>query len=537
MKADSLEQAGPARGAGAPDPAQPAAAESGAVVPFALPGTGFLKSPPPPPPPSTPAPSVTLGPEQKGARDALRLALDEGYAYAALTGPAGTGKTAVLTEVLSQTRGVRVLRIFSPDKVTDQLGAQIEEVALAEAAKPEADRHVAIVVDDAHLASVSLLDSLARLAGVRRTGGRLPQVVLVGQPVLWDRLKAERFRPLERRVVMRHALLPGATEDPWAKVEQALVPSGPTHEPAAPLAPAMDTPALQTLMRDALASRQARPPAAAPAPLPKSSPGSHLDDLLARHADLAAKPPARRTGSLVVTATILMLIFGGTVIGVLGLAPKLTAGLASGPAPTQLDAPTPILPTPVLPTPVPPTAAVAPLAVPSVQTAPPAEPPPAPAALLPVPPPETPQITPQETTHVTPAAPEPPAAKETAAPDPAGTTALQVVPSAAAPPSPNRPQAAAAAVSPEIAALLLRRAEERLALGDIAAARSFLERAASAGNDRAALLAGQTYDAAVLRPDAAGMADAAMATSWYRRAATLGNKDAAARLRQIGADQ
>ena len=89
-------------------------------------------------------------------------------------------------------------------------------------------------------------------------------------------------------------------------------------------------------------------------------------------------------------------------------------------------------------------------------------------------------------------------------------------------------------ISPGVTALMLRRGEERLALGDFAAARSFLERAATGGSARAALLTAQTYDPSVLRPAAASFADTARAAEWYRRAAALGDKDAIAHLRQTG---
>jgi TPR repeat protein len=81
--------------------------------------------------------------------------------------------------------------------------------------------------------------------------------------------------------------------------------------------------------------------------------------------------------------------------------------------------------------------------------------------------------------------------------------------------------------SPPIAAEiaeLLARGDSFVVLGDIASARVFYERAAGAGDGRAALRMGTTFDMAFLRR--AGLprtfGDPAQARSWYRRALELG---------------
>jgi hypothetical protein len=84
-------------------------------------------------------------------------------------------------------------------------------------------------------------------------------------------------------------------------------------------------------------------------------------------------------------------------------------------------------------------------------------------------------------------------------------------------------------------AALLKRAKSLIAIGDIAAARLLLERAADAQEAGAALLLAQTYDPAVLgTPDARSITpDPAMARGWYRKAAQLGSPDAQQRLAQM----
>jgi hypothetical protein len=74
----------------------------------------------------------------------------------------------------------------------------------------------------------------------------------------------------------------------------------------------------------------------------------------------------------------------------------------------------------------------------------------------------------------------------------------------------------------------LKRAEDLLAQGDISAARLTLRRLAEAGNARAALLLGETYE---------GRADPATARTWYENAAKFGSDEARRRLDRLGNEE
>jgi len=89
-----------------------------------------------------------------------------------------------------------------------------------------------------------------------------------------------------------------------------------------------------------------------------------------------------------------------------------------------------------------------------------------------------------------------------------------------------------AALAPDEIAQLVRRGEDSLAQGDIAAARLILGRAAEAHDARAALSLGTTFDPVVLRQlHAIGFRpDIAQARAWYERAAGYGSSEAAQRL-------
>ena len=87
----------------------------------------------------------------------------------------------------------------------------------------------------------------------------------------------------------------------------------------------------------------------------------------------------------------------------------------------------------------------------------------------------------------------------------------------------------------ETLAALMTRAKSMLTLGDIAAARLLLERAATAQDATAAFLLAQTYDPAVLgvRDTRSITPDPVMAREWYRKAASFGSAAAQQRLTQF----
>jgi hypothetical protein len=98
-----------------------------------------------------------------------------------------------------------------------------------------------------------------------------------------------------------------------------------------------------------------------------------------------------------------------------------------------------------------------------------------------------------------------------------------------APPPPIVP------LDPEEIATLLKRGHDFLKAGDVAAARLALRRAAAAGNERAALALGATFDPAFLvELGVLGFAsDVTQARVWYQRALELGSNEASRRLQLL----
>ncbi len=90
-------------------------------------------------------------------------------------------------------------------------------------------------------------------------------------------------------------------------------------------------------------------------------------------------------------------------------------------------------------------------------------------------------------------------------------------------------------LDPDEIATLLKRGDELIASGDLAAARLVLQRAAEAGDARAALTLAGTYDPIVLEKLAVhGFApNIAMAREWYEKAKQFGSVDASWRLEML----
>jgi hypothetical protein len=102
--------------------------------------------------------------------------------------------------------------------------------------------------------------------------------------------------------------------------------------------------------------------------------------------------------------------------------------------------------------------------------------------------------------------------------------------------SPPQPAPSESTLDPAEVGRLLSRGQAFLNQGDVSAARLALERVAEAGEARAALALGATYDPVILkRMGMVGIKpDVEKARSWYERAASLGSAEANQRLIALG---
>jgi type II secretory pathway predicted ATPase ExeA len=86
-------------------------------------------------------------------------------------------------------------------------------------------------------------------------------------------------------------------------------------------------------------------------------------------------------------------------------------------------------------------------------------------------------------------------------------------------------------LSPALVAALMKRGDQSVGLGDIAAARLLYRRAADAGNAPAATALGKTYDQSFVTSGQAS--DPTLAAEWYRKAIALGDSHAADLLKRL----
>jgi TPR repeat protein len=115
-----------------------------------------------------------------------------------------------------------------------------------------------------------------------------------------------------------------------------------------------------------------------------------------------------------------------------------------------------------------------------------------------------------------------------------GLTAPFVPPQAALqPPAPVAPPGAAMQprLSSDVVSALMKRGDQSLSLGDVAAARLLYRRAAEAGNAAAAVALGRTYDPNSVT--SGSRPEPAIAAEWYQKAVRLGDPHAAELLKKL----
>ena len=154
---------------------------------------------------------IAYGDNQRETLAALNRAFANPTLSVALTGPAGTGKTALLRSALAgaASNGLQVFWIDKPGLVDDAETKRIARLVF-ERSTTEASggRSAILVVDGAEGASPALLRGLARLPATSWEGRRPPQIVLSGRPDLWSRLADDELGPLAERLVLRLDLKP-----------------------------------------------------------------------------------------------------------------------------------------------------------------------------------------------------------------------------------------------------------------------------------------------------------------------------------------
>ncbi len=456
-----------------------------------------------PRPPKPPGEEFT--PEsQRQAMSAVARALAQPGSVIVLTGEAGLGKTTVVNKAIAARAGQSGRALHAQGADGDALRAwrTLCHAASAPAATPLESGISAVdparpgpagilVVDDAHEIRPATLRQLAASLSAGSPAQRRPSLILVGRSELREILDRPGLSPLRDYVTDHPRLAPMSYKETERYIEHLFQRAGTSARAL------MAEATLRALIANAggnlrqinaeltriLAEHRNREAAAAVAPL--------------------AHAPPRRSRRLAVglaAAALAVLALSAGVVATLGpifFAPASEPPEASRPPTVAADQPR-----------EPPAAATPPASQAPTMPSPPAV--------------------------NAPAAPPASQAAATPAPPVVNTPATPQASQAAIPSSPS----ASNALPGPVVAELLARGDAMLGLQDVSAARRLYERAADAGSAQAALALAGTYDPAQRSGKQWDTeANKPLAAAWYRRAETLGAKEAAGRLKQLGAEQ
>ena len=189
----------------------------------------------------TPDPAfLVLGDAHQEGLATLLYAVQARKGFVLLTGEVGTGKTTLLHALLAQLdRDALAAFLFNPRLepldffrvLFDELGIEGEFTTKAEyllalnrflIGRLERDLPTLLIVDEAQNLSAELLEEIRLLSNLETPRSKLIQIMLVGQPELWDMLTRPELRQLRQRIVLRHRLRPFDAEETAGYVEERL---------------------------------------------------------------------------------------------------------------------------------------------------------------------------------------------------------------------------------------------------------------------------------------------------------------------------
>jgi general secretion pathway protein A len=177
----------------------------------------------------------------KGALRALLSGIEAGQELLALFGPPGLGKTTILRTCQARMeppfqmifidypklsfRDVLVLisQECGLDYATDSPAAMLSQLYKTLQEEHKTDRHVVLLIDEAHHLPIQTLESFFHLFVLQTaTGENLFQLVLAGLPALQHKLNLPQLRPLRKRLAVRATLAPLTPEESRAYIDYRL---------------------------------------------------------------------------------------------------------------------------------------------------------------------------------------------------------------------------------------------------------------------------------------------------------------------------
>lgn len=170
-------------------------------------------------------------PHHQEAFDHLTYGIHERKGIMVLSGEIGTGKTTVCRTLLNQLDNhVKTSFILNPSfseiqllqMILQDFGLSIKssnKIKLINQlntfllGQTEKGHNVVLIIDEAQNLKIRQLEQIRLLSNIETEKCKLLQIILVGQPELFDKLKLPQLRQLNQRITVRFHILPLERDD------------------------------------------------------------------------------------------------------------------------------------------------------------------------------------------------------------------------------------------------------------------------------------------------------------------------------------
>lgn len=171
--------------------------------------------------------ALFLSPQHRRALSLLEYGLLSQAGFCVIAGDVGSGKTTLLRALFRRIQADMTVGLINNTKCSSfeellrwvlfafeieyrgkdkvELYDSFVEFLIEEYG---AGRRVALVIDEAQHLSVDLLEQLRMMSNVNTEQGQVLQMVLVGQPGLWDLLRRPELRQFAQRIALDYSLGP-----------------------------------------------------------------------------------------------------------------------------------------------------------------------------------------------------------------------------------------------------------------------------------------------------------------------------------------
>ena len=161
----------------------------------------------------------------------LHYGVENAKGFVLVSGDIGTGKTTLIRAFLMERKSSDIiLNIVYPKWVFNELimflaqnlGISTEgdiQLTILENIKQKLDaldrkgRRLVIIIDEAHLLSIELLEEIRLLSNIENNNRKLIQIILVGQNEIHNKLKADSLKTFRQRIVINRQIKPLSNQE------------------------------------------------------------------------------------------------------------------------------------------------------------------------------------------------------------------------------------------------------------------------------------------------------------------------------------